>query len=177
MTRKEILLLIARLEEELSNIASLVQELQERGYWPRTGNAKVSGEPAFSANDSFTLRALGSILHDFYVAAENMFEAIARDLDEKVPEGANWHQALLRQMTIPIAEVRPAVLRKHTAAQLEEYRAFRHVFRNVYGFNLDAGRLKYLLLKLPQAIAGLSQDIRKFMENLRANLPETEEEN
>ena len=175
MTRKEILLLIARLEEELANIGGLVEELQRKGYWPRTGNTKGSGEPIPIIDDSFTLRALGSILHDFYVAAENMFEAVARDLDEKLPEGANWHQALLRQMTIPISQVRPAVLREYTATQLDEYRAFRHVFRNVYGFNLDAGRLKYLLLKLPQVVAALSQDIGKFIENLRANLPEGEE--
>ncbi|MGB9886110.1 MAG: hypothetical protein ACPLPT_04005 [Moorellales bacterium] len=172
MTRKEVLLLISRLEEELNNIAGLEQELREKGYWPAGRAGSKSRAPAFPAGDTFTLRAIGSVLHDFYVAAENLFQAIARELDEKLPEGPTWHHALLRQMTLTIPGVRPAVLRKETAQRLDDFRAFRHVFRNVYGFNLSAEKLRDLLLRLPPTVAALRRDVEQFIAALRANLPE-----
>ncbi len=33
------------------------------------------------------LRAAGSVLHDFYVTAEKIFEVVAREIDEKLPAG------------------------------------------------------------------------------------------
>jgi hypothetical protein len=38
-------------------------------------------------------------LHGFCVGIERILEDIARSLDESVPEGADWHRALLIQMT------------------------------------------------------------------------------
>ena len=172
MTRKEVLLLISRLEEELANIAGLEQELRQKGYWPSARAGSKARVPAFPPGDTFTLRAIGSVLHDFYVAAENLFQAVARDLDEKVPQGPTWHLALLRQMTLAIPGVRPAVLRKETAEQLDKYRAFQHVFRNVYGFNLNAERLRDLLAELARTVAALRRDVENFIAGLRANLPE-----
>jgi len=43
-------------------------------------------------------------------------------------------------MTLSIPEVRPPVLSKETAKMLDEFRSFRHVFRNVYGFNLASDK-------------------------------------
>jgi hypothetical protein len=37
-------------------------------------------------------------LHGVYTGVERCFEEIARQLDETVPSGTDWHRRLLRQM-------------------------------------------------------------------------------
>jgi len=45
------------------------------------------------------LQALVAIdLHDYYTAAETLFERVARLLDGDVPGGDRWHRDLLQQM-------------------------------------------------------------------------------
>ena len=66
------------------------------------------------SDDSFTLRAVGSIFQDFYVAVENVFEMISREIDESTPQGQDWQIQLLRQMSLDVPKVRPAVIKKKT---------------------------------------------------------------
>ena len=54
-----------------------------------------------------------------------------------MPQGFNWHQVLLEQMTNEIPDIRPAVISEVTYEALDEYRGFRHVVRNIYAFQLD----------------------------------------
>ncbi|WP_141305122.1 hypothetical protein [Moorella sp. E306M] len=58
-------------------------------------------------------------------------------------------------------------IRKETAALLDEYRGFRHVFLNVYGFNLAAERLERLVQKLPETLISLRKDIQIFLDRMR----------
>ncbi len=62
MTPKDIIIIIARINEEMENINNLVNELKEK---------KLYNEFKGMREDSFFLRSLGSILHDFYVTIEN----------------------------------------------------------------------------------------------------------
>ncbi len=71
-------------------------------------------------------------LHGFYVGIERIFEDIAREVEASVPSGPDWHQDLLLQMSAEVAAVRPAVITQETRQCLGDYRAFRHVVRNVY---------------------------------------------
>jgi len=167
MTKKEFLLVQAKIAAELNNIAALEEELAAHGFLAATPPGKL---PAFPSGDSFQFRALGSVLHDFYVAVENIFEVIAREIDESLPSGPAWHIALLKQMTLAVPELRPAVIRKATAAKLDQYRAFRHVFRNVYGFNLDSERLRGLLTDFPLTLTALRTDLTAFQEQIRTLL-------
>lgn len=50
-------------------------------------------------------------------------------------------------MTIPIKQIRPAVISEELAAGLDEYLSFRHVFSNIYGFELKGDRIDYLASK------------------------------
>jgi len=88
-------------------------------------------------------RLFASILDDFYLATEKIFKTIARDIDEKLPEGQEWHKQLLRQMSIKIAKTRPSVIDKKLFHQLEEYLRFRHLVRNIYGFQLEIDRFEH----------------------------------
>jgi len=98
----------------------------------------------FSRNPptAFDLRGIGSLLHDFYTAVEDVFEAIAGNVNGAVPDGESWHKDLLVKMSIPIPELRPAVISQDLRWKLDEYLRFRHVFRNVYGHLLYWERLR-----------------------------------
>jgi len=118
-----------RIREERDNIRCLEDELVQGGILPEQADQVI---PALTATDSLALRSIGSILHDFHNAAESIFEVIARDIDGSLPTHADGHRSLLTQMSLPLNTRRPCVLRKETVAALDEFRAFRHVFRNVF---------------------------------------------
>lgn len=109
------------------------------------------------------LRGIGAILHDFYTGLEHMFEAIAPELNGGLPAGPSWHRNLLDNMTLDIPGVRPPLLRRETAHVLEEFLRFRHLFRNLYGFELEWSRVQSLLKALPAAWNAVEADIDRFL--------------
>lgn len=114
-------------------------------------------------------RIVGSNLHDYYTAVENIFRDVAGRIDKSLPQGEQWHKALLEQMTLEVPGLRPPVLRSTTAEQLDPYRAFRHVFRNVYGgFHLSFARMRDLLVRLPDASSALKEDLDFFVRRMRS---------
>lgn len=117
--------------------------------------------------DSFELRALGSILHDIYNGVEAICRHIAKEIDRQLPVGDNWHRDLLDQMSSPLAGVRPLIIQPKTAAHLENYRSFRHVVRNIYGYKLDWVLMKPLLEDAPTAIDAFAVDVEQCVAFLR----------
>jgi hypothetical protein len=113
---------------------------------------------------SINIRAGGSILHDFYTGAENIFHAIANTIDESVPSGMNWHTELLNQMTLSIEGIRDPVISKNTAKMLNEYLRFRHLFRKRYGFDLEWIHIKNLLQKMPSVYASFEREIQDLFK-------------
>ena len=162
MTDKEFSLIQARVREEISNIDSLMAELEKRGLIKAN---RDSGKAPFT-EDSFFIRAIGSVLHDFYVMVENVLEIIGREIDESLPQGQDWHIKLLKQMALDVPGVRVAVLSKSTMQALDKYRAFRHVFRNVYGYNLESNRILELVQQLPETVANLKKDLQNFLKDM-----------
>ncbi len=168
MTGKEFSVLIARIKEELNNIDSLYLELK------RNGIIKGKNQDTTIINvkdDTFVLRATASVLHDFYVSVENIFKMICKDIDESLPEGSDWHIQLLRQVSMEIPGIRPRVISKSLMVSLDEFRGFRHVFRNVYGFNLNSKRIKDLLISFPETIKMLERELELFVEQLGKVMP------
>lgn len=141
--------IISFIEEELSNITQLLDEISE-----------------CKDNSRVYRRAKGSILHDFYNACERIFETIARRINGGLSLTPQWHKKLLYQMTIEIKGVRPAVLSKTLAAELDEYLAFRHLFRNIYGFELESERLDKLVEKFAKTAKSFQQEIQGFIDKL-----------
>ena len=141
--------IVSFINEELDKIKQLLSELSE------------------CKGDSYILkRAKGSILHDFYNACERIFELIAHRINGGISVGQRWHKKLLHQMTINIEGVRPPVISKKLAADLDEYLAFRHLFRNIYGFELENKRLDELVKKFPGTIDLLFKEIDNFIKKL-----------
>lgn len=153
-----------RVQLEMQNIGRLRDELAARGFL--IGTVPINDK----LSDQFTLRAVGSILHDFYTCVENMFRIIARNMDESMPESPGWHNDLLQQMSLSIEDVRPPVISSQTLDYLNEFRGFRHIFRNTYGFNLIGERMERLLRLLPMTIDSLTTDIALFVSEMESAL-------
>jgi len=81
-------------------------------------------------------------------------------LDPTFPSGERWHRDLLEQMAREVPGVRPAALSAESAERLDEFLAFRHRVRNLYGFNLEEKRL-------PQAWQSARVDIESFRSLLQ----------
>jgi hypothetical protein len=109
------------------------------------------------------LRGIGAIIHDFYTGIEHIFERLAPELNGGLPAGSAWHRDLLTNMTLDLPGIRPPVIRVETAHALDEFLRFRHLFRNLYGFELEWPRLHELLERLPQAWAGVDADLGRFL--------------
>ena len=114
-------------------------------------------------DDTFSLRARGSILHDFYSGIERVFVRIAEELNGGVPQGEQWHRQLVKDMSLEIPQVRPAVIDEELARSLGDFRRFRHVFRNVYGFTLEDQRMRPLEARLPAVLAAFRRQVGEFL--------------
>lgn len=126
--------------------------------------------------DKFELYALGGILHDVYQGTERVCLYVAKAIDRKAPVGPAWHRDLLDQMANPFPKIRPPVIQLETAALLQDYRRFRHVARNIYGFTLDWIRIKPLLDNADKTIAAFVADIERFISFLRLTTSDSESE-
>ena len=147
--------LAEEIEHEVGRMGDLVVE------------ASPLADPAFTPSSSLDLRAGGSILQDFYNGAERFFERIARIVDGHVPSDEHWHRTLLAQMAAPYPDRRPAVISAAIRDDLDRYLRFRHLFRNIYGPDLDWSSMVGLLHTLDDTHRGLAAELGAFCAYLR----------
>jgi len=117
-------------------------------------------------SNTFFLRGLACVFHDFYCGAENIFKRIAPQLNGGIPSGPEWQTALLHNMLLETPEVRPAVVSMETGQLLKTFLAFRHKFRLIFGFELDREKMRKLDQLYPEAHEKFNEDIKKFIEFL-----------
>jgi predicted nucleotidyltransferase len=146
--------LIGQIQQNLDELAQLTQVAQR--LWQKI----------LETNDLDYLGSLALTLHSFYSGAERILREIAQEIDGSLPDGADWHRRLLRQMSADAPGIRPAVIRSTTRERLEDYCAFRHLVRNVYTFNLRLDRLQPLAVDLPACYQSLKQDCDDFCQFL-----------
>ena len=149
MTRAELPILKSEIEKELEALEQLSKEMRE---------VFCRQKPAF-----IEARAAGSILHDFYCGVEKIFKKVAARVDQDVPLGEDWHLQLLERMALALSGVRPAVISGETRERLSDYLRFRHLFRNIYGFELRWNRIEELGHGLTEILYALRQDIERFL--------------
>lgn len=137
----------AEIKNELKNIDRLVIELKEE-------------------KDRGSRRAQGSILHDFYNCCERIFRRISLGINGGFAAEETWHKELLYRMTIAIAGLRPAVISEDLAAELDDYLSFRHIFRNIYGFELKSARLERLVDRFEDVSNRFKDEIVKFLDKM-----------
>ena len=144
-------MLVRRLKAEIeSELAGLEALANEMSVAPRR-------------DDTYSLRARGSILHDFYTGMERILVRIAAELNGGVPQAEQWHRELIHNMALDVPEVRPPVIDADLARALGEYLRFRHVFRNVYGYVLEPERMRPLEERMPETLAVFSEQMTAFL--------------
>jgi hypothetical protein len=124
--------------------------------------AELARLPALADADRGSLAEAAVALHHAYGAVESALARVARVIDDGLPEGPEWHQALLQVMTLAIDSVRPAVLSLKTHELLQRLLGFRHFFRHAYSINLDGARLEMLRLHASELSPLLHEDIARF---------------
>ncbi len=140
----------ADLDRELHNLERLISEMSQLLH-------VLPPTPTF-----VEIRTAGSILHDYYTGVERMRQRVALEVDGSLPQGSDWHVQLLKRMAAPLPGFRPQVFDESLAAQLEEYLRFRHVFRNIYGFELRWELCQPLVAYLSALHTSVGTAVREF---------------
>jgi hypothetical protein len=91
--------------------------------------------------DLVEITAIASVLHSFYNGLENIFEIIAKRIDNGIIQGEQWHKRLLSEM-VSKNDKRSVVISNDLKDKLIEYMGFGHFFRHSYSFFLDWDDLK-----------------------------------
>lgn len=112
--------------------------------------------------DNVEIRAAASTLHAFYNGVENIFSAIARQIDGLFPGDDRWHLSLLRSMS-ELSGKRQSVVTEPLRKSLEKYLAFRHFYRHSYGFVLDWKQIKPLCDDLHETYTRFKNEISNFL--------------
>lgn len=105
-------------------------------------------------------------LHSLYTALENIFRNIARAFENQVSQ-ESWHREILQRMRLDLTPLRPAVIDAEAYEKLDELRRFRHVFRTMYGLDLDPLRLRVVLQRALELKSLYRPQIERFLEFLR----------
>jgi len=134
--KKMYLVISSRIKNEIIEIEETIKRAQKA--WE-----------LIEEEDSLYIDSVALNLHNFYSGLERIFSLIAKEIDGKIIETPDWHKELLLQMSIEIPYVRPAIISKELKEKLENYRAFRHVVRNIYAYKLKPEKIRDLITNLP----------------------------
>lgn len=114
-----------------------------------TGRVSEGWKKFQQSSDDYYLDGVALNMHGFYAELERIFELIAIHMDGFPLAGENWHPTLLIRMADELPLVRPAVISEFLHEQLDEYRGFRHVVRNVYSFEFESAKIQKMGDRLP----------------------------
>jgi len=152
-----IKVLQSEISDELRTIEQISQEASQ-------GLAIPEGE----SPNRIELRGWALLAHDFYTGIESIFERIAVDINGQYPNGPDSHQRLIRNMTLEIEGVRPSVISKESAVELDELRKFRHFIRHAYGASLEWRRIREHLVRIQSFYSLFQRQIQQFLDFLES---------
>jgi hypothetical protein len=90
--------LMGRIQQALADLERVVSRTE------------VLLEKAKRTGDDGYLDGVALNLHGFYTGVERLFEDIARETEEGIPTGPDWHQSLLLQVSAEIPGTRPPAI-------------------------------------------------------------------
>ncbi|BAG01285.1 conserved hypothetical protein [Microcystis aeruginosa PCC 9809] len=149
----------SELQEIALDIATEVNRLNRLESQMRLVQAEMLTNPALA---DICAESLALKLDNFYTGCERIFQIIASELNGGLPSSYDWHRRLLNRMSKP-QDYRPAVLREDTVHKLNEYLSFRHVVRNIYGFELEKQKLENLVNNYYNTWRQVQEDINSFI--------------
>lgn len=110
------------------------------------------------------LMACAGYLHHYFTGIESVFERISRAFDGGLASGGDYHRELLRSMTLEIPEIRPSIISRELAEELDEYRRFRHMFRHSYGSELRWRKMEPLAKGIDSVTMNLTEKLSGFIQ-------------
>lgn len=125
-------------------------------------------EFARSGTEEVLADSLATCLHSFYTGMERIFEIIVRDIDGAKSSGPEWHREVLAAVSVEKPGLRPPVISDESFDYLENYRAFRHLFRHLYTHRLEPDRIFRLIKDLGTAWQSVKKDLQEFISFLEA---------
>jgi hypothetical protein len=128
---------------------------------------KALGSPeSMESKPQETLIVVAYRIQSLCNAFENIFRNIAASFENQLDK-AGWHRQLLQRMRLDLTPLRPAVIDAEAYDRLDEMLRFRHVFRTMYGLDLDPLRLRVVLRKTLELRPLYRAQIEKFLQFLR----------
>jgi len=153
--KEKLELLIANLRDDLKNIEKLKSEFEF--FIPSIGE---------KGPDIYQRAVVGYYLHNFYNASENIFLNIAVAFENNI-DPQEWHKSILKRMKFEIEGIRPRVISDSLYKTLDDFRAFRHIFRHMYSFELDWEKEKIVADKFQRAVNEFNKEITQFINFIR----------
>jgi hypothetical protein len=156
-THESLLTLIAELEGSYLEFGRTMA--QNRRAWDRIQDG---------ADDPIDWGALGFTLHSAYGVLENYFLRVSKFFENDLP-GDRWHKPLVEKMALEIPGVRPALLTEEPLKRhaLELLR-FRHLFRDMYGEDLDPMKTAGVQQAATDLAELFSKSHTSFVDKIRA---------
>lgn len=111
--------------------------------------------------DELDYAGLAYTIVNIYNLMENYFLCLAKGFENAI-ERDRWHKDLIKRMSLEIEGVRPALLETRDVPLIDELRAFRHVFRNIYQGELDIGKLNLVDSRMPEALGAFKSAHLRF---------------
>ena len=108
---------------------------------------------------------------NFSMGLENIFKRIAEEVDMMVPQGKDWHKDLLHQMAAKHS-IRPPVISNKTVETLIQILKFRHLARNIYGFELELEGIVENAQRVCDIYEILSTELKAFINWLEKQTDE-----
>jgi trans-2-enoyl-CoA reductase len=152
INKSQIIEIITDINNELLRMEQLEKEIKET-------YEKI---PQYPELITMLYESLALKLHNFYTGCERIFQIIAEELNGGKPSSFDWHRRLLERMANEQVD-RPCIITKNTAKQLKDYLGFRHIVRNIYGFELDTNRLEILIDNYFIVWHNFREDISNFL--------------
>jgi hypothetical protein len=134
-------------------------------------DAYFEGLPDTSSRAWSRRSALALAIESVYTGIEGVLKTIASDIDGHVPQGQEWHARLLEVASIPIPEVRPAVLAPDTLRGLTALRELRHAVRNNYALDLTDEGVFANLGRVRTALPLFERDLAAFEAFMKGEAP------
>jgi hypothetical protein len=107
------------------------------------------------------LEACAYELGRFYNIVERMFERVCEEFENHFEKRGDFHEKLIRRLSLPLEGIRPAFIPKERTPDVRELKGFRHLMRHAYDLVLREDRLTELT-----SIAGrLATDLPQWCEN------------
>ena len=123
--------------------------------------------------DELDFAGLAYTIANIYNLMENYFLCVAKGFENAIAPD-HWHKDLVKRMSLEIEGIRPAVLKAGDVPLIDELRAFRHVFRNIYQGDLDTEKLKLVDSRMPDALGAFKSAHRRFSVALNRLIREVE---